>query len=234
MSIKKVSVANFNTVFLTNDDDDERPLLEYFDTILMPALNSGIIREINGDKYFFMDVHIIEDCPSNYVLTGLIIKKTILEIKSDIDENGQLIELDDKYPSAPFSIFAIYLKNHRMLYVENQKGSPRLGTFRSTVKYVIDRYVRDYNALIDNTATKLPIPLVNVIGIPPRKSIERELKDVIKIKKLTLKFYPLNGDGDVKYAGLYNSFIADCRKMLGSKTGETSYNSPKNVDGGKR
>lgn len=185
MSIKKVSIANFNTVFLLNEE--ERPLLEYFDTILMPSLNSGIVRKINGDEYFFINVQVLEDEVLNYVLTGLIIKKTTLEIKSNIDENGDLIKLDNKYPAAPFSIFAINLKNHRMIYVENQKGSPRLNTFRSTVKYVIDKYVRDYNNSLDNDSIKLPIPLVNVIGIPPRKNIERELKDVVKIKKLTLR-----------------------------------------------
>lgn len=230
MSLKKVSVANFNTVFLLNDE--ERPLLDYFDTILMPALNSNIIREINNDKYFFMNVQVIEDELSNYILTGLIIKKTVLEIKSNINENGELIELDDKYPSAPFFTFTIYLKNHRMIYVENQKGSPKLDTFRSTIKYVINKYVRSYNNLLPNDSQEqLPIPLVNVVGIPPRRSIERELKDVIKIKSLTLKFYPLNGDGDVQYTGTYNSFIADCRKMIGSKTGSTTYNSPKNIPG---
>lgn len=118
-----------------------------------------------------------------------------------------------------------------MIYVENQKGSPRLNTFRSTVKYVIDKYVRDYNNSLDNDSIKLPIPLVNVIGIPPRKNIERELKDVVKIKKLTLRFYPLNGDGDIEYTGVYNNLITDFRKMIDSKTGETSYNSPKNKAG---
>lgn len=230
MSLKKVSIANFNTVFLYNDE--ERPLLEYFDSILMPALNSGIIREINGDKYFFINIQVREDLSSNYILTGLIVKKTVLEVKSDIDENGELIKLDDKYPSAPFSTFTIYLKNHRMIYVENQKGSPKLSNFRSTIKYVIDKYVRGKNSMTEETSPdRLPIPLVNVVGIPPRKSIERELKEVVKIKKLTLKFYPLNGDGDIKYAGTYNKLIADCRKMIGSKTGGTTYNSPKNISG---
>lgn len=230
MSMKKVSVANFNTVFLLNEE--ERPLLDYFDTILMPALNSNIVREINGDKYFFMNVRVIEDLSSYYILTGLIVKKTVLEVKSNINENGELIELDDKYPSAPFSTFTIYLNNHRMIYVENQKGSPKLDTFRSTVKYIIDKYVRIHNNLLPKDSQEhLPTPLVNVVGIPPRTSVERELKEVMKIKSLTLKFYPLNGDGDVKFAGTYNSFIADCRKMIGSKTGRTTYNSPQNIPG---
>lgn len=230
MSKKRVSVANFNTVFLSNDE--ERPLLEYFDTILMPALNSNIVRNIGDDKYFFMNVRVITDNESNYILTGLIIKRTVLEIKSDINEYGELIELDNKYPSAPFSTFTIFLKNHRMIYVENQKGSPKLDSFRSTIKYVIDRYVREKNSTLgENTQEKLPIPLVNVVGIPPRKNIERELKEVAKISSLTLRFYPLNGDGDIDFVGVLKGLSKDFRKVVGSKNGEITYKSPKNIPG---
>lgn len=230
MSFKKVSIANFNTVFLSNEK--EHPLLEYFDTILMPALKNNIVREIKGDKYFFMNIQVLTDSSGNYVLTGLIIKKTILEVKSDINENGELIELDDKYPSAPFSIFTIYLKNHRMIYVENQKGSPKLNSFRSTVKYAIDKYVREQNVLLElNNQEKLPIPLVNVVGIPPRKNIEKELKEVSKIYSLTLRFYPLNGDGDIDFSDTFKGLSIDLRKVIGSKNGEVIYKSPKNIQG---
>lgn len=230
MSTKKVSVANFNTVFLCNDE--EHPLLEYFDTILMPALNSNIIRTIGDDKYFFMNAHVVMDNESNYILTGLIIKRTVLEIKSDINEYGELIALDNKYPSAPFSIFTIFLKNHRMIYVENQKGSPKLDSFRSTIKYVIDKYVREKNATFnENSQEKLPIPLVNVVGIPPRKNIERELKEVSKISSLTLRFYPLNGDGDIDFVGVLKGLSKDFRRVVGSNNGEITYKSPKNIQG---
>lgn len=230
MSMKRASVANFNTVFLFNDE--ERPLLDYFDTILMPALNSNIVRTIGDDKYFFMNIQITSDELSGYILTGLIVKKTILEVKSDINENGELIELDNKYPSAPFSTFTIFLKNHRMIYVENQKGSPKLSSFRSTVKYVMEKYVREKNVVFEtNNQEKLPIPLVNVVGIPPRETIERELKKVCKIRSLTLRFYPLNGDGDIDFAGTLKGLSNDFRRAVDSKSGGLTLKSPQNHQG---
>ena len=230
MNMKRASVANFNTVFLFNDE--ERPLLDYFDTILMPALNSNIVRTIGDDKYFFMNIQITFDELSGYVLTGLIVKKTILEVKSDINENGELIELDNKYPSAPFSTFTIFLKNHRMIYVENQKGSPKLSSFRSTVKYVMEKYVREKNIVFEaHNQENLPIPLVNVVGIPPRETIERELKKVSKIRSLTLRFYPLNGDGDIDFAGTLNDLSKDFRKIIGSKNGDITFKSPQHIQG---
>ena len=42
MALKKVEVANFNVVFM--EKEKEAPLLRYFDSIIMPALRSGIKR----------------------------------------------------------------------------------------------------------------------------------------------------------------------------------------------
>ena len=229
--MKKVSVANFNIVFLEKDDR-EAPLLEYFDNIIMPALNSNIQKASGEDKYIIMNSEIRESRNGEYVLTGYFVKKTVLERYSDLDSDGKLISLDDRYSAAPFSTFIIYLKNHRMIFIENQKGSPKLSSFRSTVKYILETFVKKHNeGLNDSSNEVLPIPLVNVIGIPSRKSMENELKDVEKISKLTLRFFPLNGDGDVEFSGVFSVLSKEFRKVLGSKTGLVQYNSPQNKQG---
>lgn len=227
---KKVSVANFNTVFLENNEV-EAPLLKYFDSIVMPALGSDIQREVGDDRYIIMNTKVSET-DVDYVLTGYIVKKTVLERLSDLDAEGNLIELDDRYSAAPFSLFVIYLKNHRMIYIENQKGSPRLSSFRSTIKYVIEKYVRVQNEKRKSrNEALLPVPLVNVIGIPSRKSIENQLKDVEKINELTLRFFPLNGDGDINFSGAFGFLTKEARSIVGCKTGSVSFNSPKNKAG---
>ena len=226
--MKKVSVSNFNLVYINKDK--EEPLLKYFDSILMPALTSGI-KKGNGDTtYFLMDIGVKEYKQGEYALTGLLIKKTILEIKSDIDENGKLIEKDDKYPAAPFSMFVIYLNNHRMLFIENQKGSPDIRNFKATIKHIINTYVRIKNAeLKEKGEEELPIPILNVTGIPMRQKINDALKDVMKIRELTLRFYPLNGDID--YTGLLDGVATDLRRKVGCRRGEIVLKSPKNIAG---
>ena len=226
--MKKVSVSNFNLVYINKDK--EEPLLKYFDSILMPALTSGI-KKGNGDTtYFLMDVNVKEYKQGEYALTGLLIKKTVLEIKSDIDENGRLIEKDDRYPAAPFSMFIIYLNNHRMLFIENQKGSPDIRNFKATIKHIINTYVRIKNAELKEKGEKeLPIPILNVTGIPMRQKIDDALKDVMKIRELTLRFYPLNGDID--YTGLLDGVATDLRRKVGCRRGEIVLKSPKNIAG---
>lgn len=229
--LKKVSVANFNTVFL-KENNVEAPLLEYFDTIVMPALQSGIQRIVNDDKYIIMNTDVVESSEGEYALTGYIVKKTVLERLSDLDSNGNLVEMDDRYSAAPFSLFVIYLKNHRMIYVENQKGSPKLSSFRSTIKFIIDTYVRTQNNLREESGEQqLPIPVVNVVGIPSRENIKKELTEVQKINMLTLRFFPLNGDGDIDFSGSLGFLSNDARKKLGCKTGEINFNSPENKQG---
>lgn len=54
MAKKKISVANFNVIFV--DGQEEKPLLEYFDTIFMPAITSNVIRKSGDSTYRLMQV----------------------------------------------------------------------------------------------------------------------------------------------------------------------------------
>lgn len=228
---KRVAVANFNIVF-TDTNDEERPLLDCFDSIVMPALNSGIERQQGNNTYLLMNIEIKQDTAGEYLLTGLIVKSTVLERKSMFDENGNLIERDDVYPTAPFSTFIIYLRNHRMILVENQKGSPSLDSFRSTIRHIINTYVaRENHIREDQGLEPLPIPIISIVGIVPRGGMSAALKGVEKVTILTLKFYPLNGDGDIDLSGVMKGVTKDLRRKLGCDRGAVMYRSPKNLDG---
>lgn len=226
---KKVSVANFNVVF--QEGELEKPLLNHFDDIVMPALLSGKRRKSGDCTYLLTDVHVNICATEDIVLTGHIVKKTILEIKSDIDEDGNLIEKDDKYPTAPYSTFIIYLKNHRMIFAENQKGSPSLKNFKAMINYLFTQYIRDQFLKEEYDETNIPIPLVHVVGIPMRENITKALEQVEKVNSLTLRFYPLNGDGDIDFSSMFEGMAKDVRKMVGSKCGEIIYKSPRNIQG---
>lgn len=230
MSKKRISVANFNAVFL--DGQNELPLLSYFDTLFMPALKSGYVRERGDSTFLLLNVNVVHDKQGDYVLVGNIVKKTILEVLSDLNEFGELVEKDDHYPSAPYSTFVIYLKNHRMIFAENQKGSPSIKSFRATIKYIVDKYVRIQNVRLKNEGkSELPIPIINVVGIPTREKLEETLNKVAKINELKLKFYPLNGDGDIDYNGLFTLMTGKLRSAVGSKSGEIVLRSPENING---
>ena len=72
---------------------------------------------------------------------------------------------------------------------------------------------------------------MNIVGIPRKENIENILRNANKINKLTLRFYPLNGDGDIDLSEAFGILAKDARKILGANTGNVSYNSPKNTNG---
>ena len=82
METKRVTVANFNIVFA--DSKNEYPMLDYFDKIVMPALTEDIIWKSGDNKFLLNNIGVKCDNRGTYVLTGNIIKKTILEIKSSV------------------------------------------------------------------------------------------------------------------------------------------------------
>lgn len=229
MAKKKMCIANFNTVF--EDNDKEYPMLDYFDTIIMPALMSGHVRKANDTKMFFDEVKVLMDEEGEYILTGIIVKDTILEVKHNYNyTEGKLIDKNDKYQSSPYSLFIIYLKNHRMIYVRDQKGSPTLSNFRTTIKDVIGNYVRKINRELEQKGNELlPIPLINVVGISSGNNINDTLQNVEKVTKLVLRFYPLNGDGDIEMAGVFAG-ILKMRKSINASGGNLSYTSPQKIN----
>lgn len=227
-NMKRSLVANFNLVFY-GEDGSEEPLLKYFDTIVIPAFTSKYIKKSGDSRYFFTHVGLEQSEDGEYVLKGILIKKTFLEIKSDVNENWDIIEKDERYSAAPFSTFVIYLKNHRMLFVQNQKGSPSIKNFAATTKDFLNRYVRETNKrLKENGEVGLPIPILNVVGIPMRKKLIESLAEVEKINELCLRFYPLNGDID--FGGILGDISNTVRKAVGSKKSDLVLKSPQNID----
>lgn len=217
---KSLFIANFNCTFGT----DNKPMLEHFENIIFPAFTQE--SEDGGNRagdseYFFENVQLIMT-KGEFVLAGLIIKRTTLEVKSRYIKGKGLVRTDEKHPSDPYSYFLINLKNHRMILVKNQKGSPTLANFSSTARHILQNFVRKYNSKVEKDK-KLPLVHLHVVAIPFEGKINEELKKVNKIKNVTLRFYPLNGDI------LNDDTIGDLLDMLdkvGSQSGSLQINTP--------
>ena len=221
---KEAKVANFNLVI----GEEEEPMLNYFDTLVFPAFTSGIVKKEKDVAYTLNGVAIDKNVKSDYVLVGKIVKKTLLEIKSDLNEKGELVEKDEIYSAAPYSTFVIYLRNHRMVLIPNQKGSPTLAAFRSTTYYLLNEYRKKINKKLDKSNQISEIDLT-VVGIPSASSIKDILHEVDRINELVLRFYPLNGD--LNMDGLFGAITKELREAVGSKRGEIILRSPKKIGG---
>lgn len=222
--VLKAQLGNFNVVF----GEEERPMLDYFDSIIFPALNCGIEKKTEDAIFSLKNVMILQNNAGEDILVGKYVKQTKVEILSDVDSSGMLIEKDETYSSAPYSTFIINLKNHRLLFIPNQKGSPMLSSFKTMMTYVIYNYINIENKTKEEE-TKLPEPVISIVPIPGERSIKKILEDAKKVTKLELRFYPLNGDIDM--SGVFFDISKEIRRELGCKTGGIVFNSPRSVEG---
>lgn len=223
MDEKNMQFANFNITFGEND----LPMLEHFEDIIFPAFTSGLIRGKKGELpyYSFDDVR-IRKIDDEYILVGNFIKSTEYKVITTVTD-GVLISSPSDVPTAPYSRFIIFLKNHRMVLVRNETNSPDIRSFQKTVREILTKYIREANRNRSKDE-KLPIAIVHIVDVPLKDSIEQVLKDVNKVNWLKLRFFPLNNDLDPM--PLAQVMKKDMQKV-GSKTGNLVFNSPGSKQG---
>lgn len=228
MDTKQLCVANINMVF----GKEEEPLISRIDDIVMPALKSGIIRQVSDrTRYIFENVELKEISEGEWIIQGLLIKDTILDVMSEYTNREGLQKTEKHIQSSPYSLFLIYLKNHRMVLVKNQSGSPDIRSFSGVFKYVIKSFVNSYNSKLkeEQREQKLPSPSVSITGIKTATSVKESLKNVEKINELVIKFFPLNAEWDL--SPIYGEIDEQIRKTIQSKKGRMIFPSPRSKEG---
>ena len=215
--------ANFNITFGPN----EEPMLSHFEDIIYPAFISGYKRgKPNERPHFYMadvKIKVIED---NFALVGNYIKDTQYDVYTTI-QDGELVSTPSSVPTAPYSRFIIFLKNHRMILVRNESQSPDIRSFQATVRDMVNNYIRNTNRRIKDKKDKLPNALINIVDIPLPKDIEGLLKDVKKINWLKMRFFPLNNDIDpIPVAQNIDMEM----KRIGSKRAHVQFTSPESKE----
>lgn len=213
METKKMYLANFNVTF----GDKEEPLLIWLDELVIPALNSGIRRLVSEKlSYMFQNVE-VKEYDDELVLEGIIIKDTTLDIYNQLDEESELIDTEQHPKSSPYSVFMVFLKNHRMVLVKRQSGSPDLRSFSSTLISVIKEYRKKENKVRKGNGEKLlPYMISGIKGIKDTADIKSALKDVKRIKRLTMKVLPQNNEIGGLY-GIIDGLQKEVRKKSQSK-----------------
>lgn len=218
-------LANFNITF----GEKEEPMLSHFKDIIFPAFTSGIKRGKTDEypNFLFSDVQIKQIENGEYILVGNCIKETEYTIHTTI-KDGSLTVSPSRHPTAPYSRFIVFLKNHRMILTRNEPSSPDIRSFQATVTYILDKYTREANKELEGDAAKLPNAIVNIVDMPLKEDIEAVLKTVKKINWLKLRFFPLNNDHDHQPVA---RSIRDEMAKIGSKSANAIFNSPDSKEG---
>lgn len=215
---KKMNFANFNVTY----GEEELPMLTYFSDIIFPAFCSKLHREVNNSYYYFDYVE-VKEINSEYVMVGNLIKVTSYNIRTTIQEQ-ELTSTPISVPTAPYSRFIIFLRNHRMVLVKNESNSPSLNSFQAQARKVVYSYISKTN----KEEKKYPEAFIHITNMPLKDDISDVIHSLYKINSVTFRFFPLNND--IAPAELFQAILTQ-KDSLDSKTGNLVFNSPKNKEG---
>lgn len=218
MSEKVMHFANFNITF----GDTEEPMLSYFESMIFPAFTGGYQRgKAGGSIYSLQDVKVLSDKDGDLVCVGHFIKDTHYRVHTTL-QDGQLVSSPAEVPTAPYSRFIIFLKNHRMILVRNEPHGPDIRSFQATVRDILNQHRREMNKERE-AVDQLPFAMVNIVDIPLREDIETILSDVDKVNWLKLRFFPLNND--LLPSPLHENIMQEMDRV-DSKTANMQFNTP--------
>lgn len=223
MEEKVMQFANFNITF----GEENAPMLAYFEDIIFPAFTGAYIRGKEDDvtKYSFDGV-VIKQIDGEYVMVGNFVKDTEYNVITTV-QAGELVSSPARVPTAPYSRFIVFLKNHRMVLIRNETASPDIRSFQKTVSEILMKHIRKENQNRERDK-KLPMAVVHIVDIPREETIEQILKCVKKINWVKFRFFPLNNDLDT--SPLIKA-VRDEMETAGSRTGNVKLNSPSNKRG---
>lgn len=211
---KYAELANFNCTI------NGKAMLEFWDDIVLPAFVSGRKRKTrNGAECFLYNVHVIELKDKRKILCGIHVKSTKLVVKSQFTEEEGLIPTDYSLPSAPYSIFIIFLDDHKMAYIKNQAGSPELSSF----KYTVDKLLRD--TIKENKENDNIKHCLNIVNIPSKNRLEETINELHKITRVKFEFFKLNDSVSFDNVGIS---MVDEAIQLGADNATAEYKNVRN------
>lgn len=223
MDEKVMQFANFNITF----GQENSPMLEYFEDIVFPAFTGGYIRGKEDDKTkYSFDGVAIKQIDSEYMMVGNFVKDTEYNVITTVQE-GELISSPARVPTAPYSRFIIFLKNHRMVLIRNEPASPDIRSFQKTVSEILMKHIRKENKTREANR-KLPVAIAHIVDIPRAETIEQALSNIKKVNWLKFRFFPLNNDLDTLPLA---RAVREGMQVAGSRTGNIKFNSPENSKG---
>lgn len=226
MAKKQLMIADVNMVFGKSED----PMLQWLDEIILPALQAPIVRNASENTRFIFENCQVAELDGELVLKGVIIKDMVVDVMSEYTDAKGLVQTDKHFPSSPYSVFIIFLNNHRMMLVKNQTSSPDVRSFKTSLKYTVREYITNENIKRKEKGAKLlPHVRLNISGIKTTQSVKDSLKDVEKITELSLQFFPLNSEWDLD--PIFGEIDNSIRKVIGSKKGRMIFPSPQSTDG---
>lgn len=236
MKTKKIQFANF--VFRTGN----KVMLDLFDQYVSPVFfGTALVRKYGQTSYIFEEVFLVDvGAGTEFVpaIIGRIVKDSHLKIEQK-RVDGELVAVNEQYQTSPSAVFAIYLHNHRMIYMREHVGAPNLDTFKT----VVEDFVKKIHAKIVQKEISLmrgvhprsdwkehsekirkvnELPSVNILPLVSAKGMSEAVLAMDSISKVSFQIIRPNDDANT------NPFFDKVREvgnMLGGDKSKTEFTS---------
>lgn len=234
---------------------DKLELLDFVDTVVVPAFLLPLTRTWGENSYFLHDVHVVDLAPDTVkgvpAVAGRFVKDTVLH-SEQVFNNGVLAANNQKIKSAPSAFFVLLLEQHKLIYCSEFKGAPSLETFRSTLQQFLNRahasYLQDVydqrNAetleepeepeQISSTKARItkaallaefPRPTLEIVPLASQESIAEFIKRFKTLQSMTIRLIKPNNE--INNEGFFKALRGNSDK-LGSSASTLTY---RNSDG---
>lgn len=223
---------------------DRLELLDFVDTVVVPAFQLGLTRTWGETSYFLHDVQIVDLQPQTskglLAVAGRFVKDTVLH-SEQVFRNGALTANNQKIKSAPSAFFLLLIEQHKLIYCSEYKGAPSLETFRSTLQQFINRAHGNYiqsvydqrkasaseQASVQNErVTKIsllnefPRPTLEIVPLASQESIAEFIARFKTLQTLTIRLIKPNNE--INNEGFFLALRGSSEK-LGSSASTLTY-----------
>jgi hypothetical protein len=226
---------------------DKFVLLDLANEIVLPSFaDSKLSRKYGETTYIFQGVDFVEVSGAEgarvplLVVYGRLIRDTLLTRDQIYTPEGGLERRPGSLPSAPSSFFALILNNHKLMYVPETSQAPSLGMFHATLQYFLGiKYREHINARFQGLRSgpapmskkqlyhEIPHPVVEVVPLASKESIEEFLRTFERIKRLEFKILPTNQEWQM---GSTFEAIRQMRQSLDARDTKLVHQNPAGLD----
>lgn len=124
-----------------------KDLLDCIDEIVLPTFTTANrVRVFGASKYFLLNVSLVkigDEPDSQPAIVGRFVVDTEIT-RSQVFKDGQLVDSPRTMETAPSSVFALLLDNHKLLYAKEVPGGPGIAAFRTTLEILLNRRRLEY------------------------------------------------------------------------------------------
>jgi hypothetical protein len=223
---------------------DRLELLDFVDTVVVPAFQLGLARTWGESTYFLHDVQIVDLEPETrkglLAVAGRFVKDTVLH-SEQVFRNGALTANNQKIKSAPSAFFLLLIEQHKLIYCSEYKGAPSLETFRSTLQQFINRAHANYIQSVyeqskasaseqasvpSERVTKVsllaefPRPTLEIVPLASQESIAEFIARFKTLQALTIRLIKPNNE--INNEGFFQALRGSSEK-LGSSASTLTY-----------